>query len=129
MGTLHPWSRQEGNSLISVFVFLHFIYLFIIFICTVTTEKCRHKADTNVHTHTSTNGNKGTQKLFTKVQKEQHHTYTCTHALSDSLYVNKVPLDLLCSPSCFHPFAPRVLYRLQAQTQTHTGMIKSSNSV
>lgn len=49
MVTLRPWSRQEGNSLISVFVFSHFIYLFIIFICAVTTEKCRHK--TRAHTH------------------------------------------------------------------------------
>lgn len=35
------------------------------------------------------------------------HTYTCTRSVSRSLYVNKVPLDSLCSPSCFHPICPQ----------------------
>lgn len=35
------------------------------------------------------------------------HTYTRTRSVSHSLYVNKVPLDSLCSPSCFHPICPQ----------------------
>lgn len=49
-----------------------------------------------------------------------HHTYTCTHSLSNSLYVNKVPLKFLCSPSCFHPICPQsVVLSPSTNTNTH----------
>lgn len=48
------------------------------------------------------------------------HTYMCTCSLSNSIYVNKVPLDSLCSPSCFHPICTQsVASSLSTNTNTH----------
>lgn len=72
------------------------------------------------------NGNKSVQELFTKMRGRQAQLHTSHLHSSNSLYVNKVPLDVLLFSEPLHPtpfrFPPRVLCRLRAErhTRTHT---------
>lgn len=52
-----------------------------------------------------------TKVIYHRAERAARRTASSTpthaHAPSHSLYVNKVPLDSLCSPSCFHPICPQ----------------------
>lgn len=62
-----------------------------------------------------------TSNRFTNTQHRSTQLHT-SHLQSGSLYVNKVPLDIFCSPGCFIcPFVfPQECCRVSKHTPTHT---------
>lgn len=74
-----------------------------------------------------------TKVIYHRAERAARRTASSTpthaHAPCHTLYMLiKSPWTPFVLQAASIPFAPRVLRRLQAQTQTHVGMIKSSNS-
>lgn len=132
MMTLCPWSCQEGAGISAFFV----IQLIRVIIHLFIFISAAHRNPDTQHEPTSTNGNRGPQKLFTKVQKAGHRTMsstpTCGHPPCQTLYMLIKSLStsfvLQASSILFAPSGCCIVSK-HTQTQTHTGMFKSNNSV
>lgn len=104
-----------------LFSFLFFSLIFVPFFVGSSKQGSSH-----IHVfiqNTSTHLNKWQYKHAEVIYRSagrQTQLHTSHLHNSNSLYVNKVPLDFLCSPKPLHPscsISPRVLCSLPAQTE------------
>lgn len=104
------------NSPNSVWIFLLFFFPFHL------KQRKYHLVYTHLPIKTSwTNAKHRQANCFTNTQHRSTQLHT-SHLQSGSLYVNKVPLDILCSPGCFIcPFVfPQECCMVSKHTPTHT---------